>query len=111
MLHTQHAAIAFFMDVFEHITIIDLTGGGFISSRIVTDLKITDLLPALIDIINDISFITLHMVDIIKYFHGSTSYSLTDYIVLMRTTQEKIRIVAQWLQHHYQPVWFQYSGA
>ena len=55
MLHPDDPGIPFLMDALEHILIVDLTGGEFLSSRIIANLEIGTLVPGTFDIGNQVT--------------------------------------------------------
>jgi hypothetical protein len=44
MLHTEHSAVALLVDVLQHVAVVDLTRGGLLSPRVVTDLNVGNLI-------------------------------------------------------------------
>ena len=58
------------MDELENVLIVDFASAGFFTAWIVTTLKVADLIPAFIDIGNQVPFCDLLMVDVKKDFAG-----------------------------------------
>ena len=65
MFHPQDAVVAFSVDVFEDIPVIDFTRRWLFAPWVVTDLEITDLVPCSIDVGNQVSLGNLLMIDIV----------------------------------------------
>src|SRR5690349_989756 len=97
MLHSPHALVSFFLNVLKNIFIIDLSTSRLLPTRIVANLEIGDFSPALIDVSDQIAFISLHVIDVEKNFAGRTIDGFAEGKSLIREAHEKIWIVAQWL--------------
>src|SRR5690606_31831321 len=64
VLHTHNALKSFLMDMPENIPVVHFTRGGLVAARIIPNLEIGDLVPAAVDVVDDITFVALHMVHI-----------------------------------------------
>ena len=87
--------------VFEYFFVVDLSGGGFLSAGVVTNLEVSNFIPAPVDVRDDVPFVFLHMVDVEQDFAGGTINRLADHIRLVRVAKKQVRRVAERLQHHY----------
>src|ERR1700733_14209013 len=101
MFHSENSLESLIVDVFKNIFIVHLSRSGLIASRIIPDLKIGDLIITEIDIVDDISGITLDVIHIEKYFAGRAVDCFANGISLVGRSQEEIRGIAQWFKHHY----------
>lgn len=64
VFHAQDAIESTLVDVAKDISVIDLPGRWLVPARIISDLKIGDLIPATFDVGDQISFLYLLVVDI-----------------------------------------------
>src|SRR5690606_5749555 len=102
VFHAHDAGIPFLVDVPKDVLIIDLSGGGFLSARVVPYLEIGDLLPRGIDIGNQVAFLDLLVVNVEKDLAGRTVHGLADLEGLGALGEEESGMVAevQRFQHH-----------
>ena len=77
----------------ENILVVDLTSGGFLSSGIVANLKVGDFVPGKVDIGDEVSFVPLHVIDIIKDFAGRAIHGFAKLIGLGGSSHEEVRSV------------------
>ena len=78
-----NAFVAFIIKMFEDILIIHFTSSRFIPARVVTNLEIGNLVPALINIADNIPFIALHVIHIEEDLAGGAANRLADHIGLV----------------------------
>ena len=76
MLHTDHkvtpSCLASSMYVPKNVAIVDFTSSRFLTTWIVTCLEVSDFIPTLIDIVDEVALGDLLMVNIEKDFAGRT---------------------------------------
>ena len=111
MFHAHDSPVTFIEDMFEQVLVVDLTGGRFLTTGYITNLKISDVVPAPVNIFYKSTLISLHVIDIIKYFTGWTIYCSADHIGLMGGSKKKIRVITQWFQNHSEAMGLQYLSA
>src|SRR5690606_23201102 len=91
VFHAHDTTVPFVVDVLEDILIVDLARSRFFSSGVVPYLKVGDLIPAKIDVGNEVTFVALHMVDVVENFAGRRIDRLAYHITLVRMAKEEIR--------------------
>ena len=94
VLHAEDAFITLCVYMFENILVVHFSGGGFFSTGIVTYLQVTDLIPRLIEVIDNIAFVPLHMVHVEQELATGAANRLADHIGLVGMTEEEIGVVA-----------------
>jgi len=95
------------MNVLENIFVIHFTGARFFSSGVVTDLEIGNMIPRSINVIDDVSFIALHVIHVEQNFARRTVHCLADHKRLIGMTKKQIRRITQWFEYHNQSVRFE----
>ena len=91
--------------MFRDVTIVDFSGGRFLTAGIVAHLKIGDFIPGHVHIGNQVALGDLLMVQIIEYFAGGTAHRPADLIGLGYFGQEQTGMIAPGIerfQHHNQ---------
>src|SRR5690606_40972807 len=83
VFHSHHTAISFIVDVLEDVLVVYFTGRGFLPSRVISDLEVGDLIPTQINVRDQVSFITLHVIDIVKDLTGRRPNRFTDHVALV----------------------------
>src|SRR3546814_12279358 len=69
MFTTENALVAFVINMFEDILIIHFAGGRFIATRVIADMKRSNIIPASIYIGNDVTFrylLVVHVVHVLS---------------------------------------------
>src|SRR5258707_12930289 len=64
VFHAQHSPVALLVNVFENIPVIHFPGGRFITSGVITDLKIADLAVGMVDVAYKVALVALYMVHV-----------------------------------------------
>ena len=94
MFTTQHAVIPFPVDVSEHVLIINLSGSGFSSPGIVTNMKRGDFPPCPVDVGDNIALGDLLMVHVVDDLAAGMIDTLTDHIRLRNPVEELARMIS-----------------
>ena len=95
------------MDVFEHVSKIDLARSRLFSPGIITTLKIANFIPTFLNIRNQVAFSDLLVVDVEEDFAGRVVDRLADRVGLGRTLQKGSAVVGvpvERLEHHHKAV-------
>src|SRR5690554_796959 len=102
MFTAKYTFVTFVINMFEYVSVVNFSGSGFFSSRIITDMESTYLVPGTIDIGNDITFSYLLVIHIIDDLTGRAVYCTTYHIGLRYTSQEKSRVIppVQWFEDY-----------
>ena len=93
------------MDVFEHVSKIDLARSRLFSPGIITTLKISNFIPTFLNIRNQVAFGDLLVVDVEEDFAGRVVDRLADSVGLWRSLQKCSAVVGvpvEWLKHHHE---------
>ena len=98
MFHSDHPVKSAGVDVLEDISVVDLARARFFASWIVSHLKITNLVPAPFNVLDEIAFSNLLMVDVEQYLAGGAVDCLTNGIGLRRTLQEDTSMISKPVQ-------------
>lgn len=114
MLHAKYKCLVFLLaaivNVLANFGVVDLTGAGLFSARIISCLEIAYLGPTLVDVGNEVSFGDLLMINVKQDFAGRTIDRPANGKGLVGTLQKDSTMVGspiQWLQNHGQLVGFQ----
>ena len=103
MLHADDSLEAFAGDMTEDIPIVDFTGPRFFAAGVIPRLKVTDLVPAMVDIGNQVSFRDLLMIDVKQNLARRPVHRAADQVGLWRFMQEETGVVGWMIQrfeHH-----------
>jgi len=82
VFHAKDIFVAFFVDVFEDVLVVNLARCGFFASRVVTDLEVSDFIPGHVHVGNQIALGDLLMVQVIEDFHTGAVDTFADQIGL-----------------------------
>src|SRR5262245_53063399 len=83
VLHSHHTAIALVIKALENILVVDLPGRWLLATRVVTDLHIGDLVPAPVDVVYQVPFVPLHVIDVKKDFARRALHCLANLVGLV----------------------------
>ena len=89
------------MNVFEHVSKIDLARSRLFSPGIITTLKISNFIPTFLNIRNQVAFGDLLVVDVEEDFAGRVVHRLADSVGLWRSLQKCSAVVGvpvEWLR-------------
>src|SRR6186713_669909 len=100
MFHTHDTTVALVVDVFEDVFVIHFSGGRLFSTWIVSNLEVSNFIPAFFNVWNNVSLVSLHVVHVEQNFARRAVYRPAYSIGLVRASQEKLWRIAQGFQHH-----------
>ena len=80
MLHPQESSVAFVVDRLEDIAVIDLAGKGIFTTRNITDLEVSNFVPVLADVVDQVAFTDLLVIDIEQDLHVFAPNRLHDFV-------------------------------
>ena len=113
VLHTDDEVtlrcLASSMYVPKNVAIVDFTSSRFLTTWIVTCLEVSDFIPALVDVVDEVALSDLLMINIKKDLAGRTIDCTTYEVGLIGSLQKSTTMVGvpiEWLQYHGQLMWF-----
>ena len=80
MFHSQESSIALVVDRLEDIAVIDLTGKRVFTTRNITDLEVGDFVPVFADVVDQVAFTDLLVIDIEQDLHVLATNRLHDFV-------------------------------
>src|SRR5690606_4751628 len=86
------------MDMFEDVLVIDLSGGRLVTPRIIGNMEGAYIVPAHIDVRNNVPFCDLLMIDVIYNFAAWVIHSYADPFCLRHTGQEQAGMIGVGIQ-------------
>src|SRR5690606_26492568 len=104
-------SVSLFVAMAEEVLVIDLAGSRLLSSGVVTDLEVGYFVPAPVDIGDEVSFVPLHVIDIVQDFARRAVDGFAQQIRLVGSTHEQIRVVAEGFKYHDQVMRFENLGS
>ena len=72
VLHVEYAGVTLGLDVPQEVREVDLTGARLQTPWIVGEVEVGNLIPAAVDVLNQVAILDLHMVDVKNEFDGGT---------------------------------------
>src|SRR5690606_18131969 len=81
--HSHPTAISLRLDVLVDVPVVYFTGRAFLPSRVISELAVADLMPTQINVRDQVSCITLHVIDIVKDLTGRRPNRFTGHVALV----------------------------
>ena len=101
MLHANDPLVIAGVKIFKNIPVIDLPCTGFIPARVITAMESSYLVPARVNVWNEVTLSDLLMVDIIHYFNCRAVHSLAYLICLRHSREKQARMVMERIKRLY----------